>query len=125
MENNSFNYTYSATENKEVLEIRKKYVPEEESKLDELKRLDRAVQNAGMLESLTVGITGALIFGVGMCIGLGALAGSKIVAVVLGVIGAAVMFCAHPVCRICNKRKKEQHLPRILKLSEELINENT
>lgn len=37
---NTFTYKYSAKENKEVQEIRKKYLPQSESKLDELKRLD-------------------------------------------------------------------------------------
>ena len=32
-----FSYIYSAKENKEILEIRKKYLPQEESKPDELK----------------------------------------------------------------------------------------
>ena len=33
---NGFSYTYSAPENQEVLNIRKKYLPQEESKLEEL-----------------------------------------------------------------------------------------
>jgi len=46
----TFIYSYSAKENKEVQEIRKKYLPQEESKLDELRRLDSAVQTSGMME---------------------------------------------------------------------------
>lgn len=51
-----FSYIYSAKENKEILEIRKKYLPREESKLDELKRLDKIVQTSGTVESLCAGI---------------------------------------------------------------------
>ena len=40
MNGNAFSYTYSAPENQEVLSIRKKYLPREETKLEELKRLD-------------------------------------------------------------------------------------
>ena len=65
---NTFNYTYSAKENAEILEIRKKYLPQGESKLEELKRLDEAVQEAGTIESLCAGIVGSLIFGVGFCL---------------------------------------------------------
>ena len=43
MENNTFSYNYSATRNKEVESIRKKYLPHEESKLETLKRLDYRV----------------------------------------------------------------------------------
>ena len=41
-----FVYSYSGAANSEVLAIRKKYL-REESKIDELKRLDREVQEAG------------------------------------------------------------------------------
>ena len=42
MENNSFQYTYSAPENQEVLMIREKYIPKEETKLEKLRRLDES-----------------------------------------------------------------------------------
>ncbi len=59
----SFSYSYSAKENKEVQEIRKKYLPQGESKMDELKRFDYTVQTSGIMESFCAGISGALIFG--------------------------------------------------------------
>ncbi len=49
---NTFNYTYSAKENAEILEICKKYLPQCESKLEELKRLDKAVQAAGTIATM-------------------------------------------------------------------------
>ena len=61
-QHNSFSYTYSAPENQEVLSIRKKYLPQEESKLDELKRLDHLVQTSGVLESLCAGIGGVFLW---------------------------------------------------------------
>ena len=62
MNENAFSYTYSATCNQEVLNIRKKYLPHEETKLEELKRLDSLVQNSGVMESLCAGIGGCLVF---------------------------------------------------------------
>ena len=76
MEKNTFNYTYSAEKNKEVESIRRKYMPEEESKLEILKNLDMRVQTAGTIESLSFGIIGALVFGVGMCFFLDVFAGA-------------------------------------------------
>ena len=67
---NTFSYKYSAKENKEVEEIRKKYLPQSESKLEELKRLDGRVQSSGVLEALCVGIGGLLLFGLGMCLAM-------------------------------------------------------
>ena len=66
----TFIYKYSAKENAEVQAIRKKYLPREESKLEELKRLDCMVQNSGTMESLCVGIGGTLVLGIGMCLAM-------------------------------------------------------
>lgn len=120
MEQQTFNYHYSAKENKEIQEIRKRYLPKSESKIEELKRLDRRVQMAGQAQSLCAGIIGCLIFGVGMCIVLQAIKGSIVLGVILGIIGAAAMLCAYPVFRFISGKVKSQLIPRILELSDEL-----
>ena len=116
----SFSYTYSAKENQEVLAIRKKYLPREETKLEELKRLDRTVQNSGVMEALIVGMVGCLIFGVGTCFGLGVFGKVTWPALVFGFVGAVGMILAYPVNRKCYNKVKNQHLPRILELTAEL-----
>lgn len=119
----TFRYCYSAKENKEVLEIRKKYLPREESKLEELKRLDNTVQQSGMAESLCAGIGGALVFGLGLCFAMQVL-GSGVVLTVLGVllgmIGAGGMLAAYPVYRKVFDKTKAKLAPRILELTAEL-----
>ena len=117
---NTFQYTYSAPENQEVLNIRKKYMPHEETKMEELKRLDNLVQGSGVMESLCVGIGGALIFGLGMCLTMEVIGHMIWLGVVLGLIGMAGMIFAYPVYRKFFARAKEQHAPRILQLTEEL-----
>ena len=123
---NQFTYTYSAKENKEIQEIQKKYLPQVESKFDELKRLDAQVQNSGMVESLSVGIGGALIFGLGMCLAMQVI-GTGIVMMILGIliglVGMAGMLVAHPVYRKKQRKTKEKFAPRILELTEELYQE--
>ena len=117
---NTFSYTYSAKENQEVLNIRKKYLPQEESKLEELKRLDNLVQTAGIAESLCAGIGGAMIFGLGLCLAMEVIGRMIWLGVVLGLIGMAGMLFAYPVYRKFFAKAKEQHTPRILHLAEEL-----
>lgn len=118
-----FCYKYSAKDNKEVQEIRRKYLPQSENKLEELKRLDRMVQDSGMIEALCAGIGGLMVFGLGMCLAMQVL-GSGILIIVLGVllgiIGMVSMVAAYPIYRKVYNRAKEQHTPRILELSEEL-----
>ena len=126
MQKDIFTYSYSAKENAEVQAIRKKYLPKSESKLEELKRLDEMVQASGMVESLSAGIGGALIFGLGMCLAMQVI-GSGIVIMILGVLigiaGMVGMLVAYPVYRKIFKRSKEKYAPRILELTAELTGE--
>lgn len=121
----TFIYQYSAKENQEVEAIRRKYLPREESKLEELKRLDHTVQTSGMTEALCAGIGGALVFGFGMCltmqvIGSGALI--MVLGVLLGITGIGGMLAAYPVYRKVFNKTKQRFAPRILELTTELVN---
>ena len=126
MTDTTFSYRYSAKENKEVQEIRRKYLPREESKLEELKRLDDMVQNSRTMKSLCVGIGGALVFGLGLCLAMQVI-GSGIFAialgVILGIIGIGGMVVAYPIYRKVFGKTKEKLAPRILELSAELSGE--
>lgn len=119
-----FSYSYSAEENEEARSIREKYLPKEESKLDAVRRLDAKIQSAGLIESLAVGIIGVLVFGLGMCMGLGAVAGGMTFGVILGVTGALIMLSAYPMYRICFRAAKEKYVPEILRLTEEIGTES-
>ena len=124
----TFIYKYSAKENKEVQEIRNKYIPREESKFEELKRLDDMVQNSGTLESLCFGIGGALIFGLGLCLAMQVIGSGlvmMIIGVLIGIVGMAGMLVAYPVYRKVFSATKEKYAPRILELTAELTGEKT
>jgi len=121
MENTTFSYNYSATRNKEVESIRKKYMPHEESKLERLKKLDLRVQMAGTIESLCFGIVGALVFGIGMCFFLDVFAGAAWLTALLMVLGAVIMIPAYPIYRRIARKTKTELTPEILRLSEEIM----
>jgi F0F1-type ATP synthase assembly protein I len=121
MENTTFNYTYSAARNKEVENIRKKYMPREESKLETLKKLDARAQGAGMIEGLSVGIIGALVFGIGMCFFLDVFAGAPWLTALLMILGTVIMIPAYPIYRKIASKTKAELTPEILRLSEEIM----
>lgn len=53
MDNNEkFEYTYSAKQQVELETIRKKYLPEKETKMDKLRRLDKSVTCPGTIISI-------------------------------------------------------------------------
>ena len=117
----TFTYNYSATQSKEIERIRSKYLPKEENKLETLRRLDSRVQKAGMTESLSVGIVGSLVFGIGMCFGLGALPAAPWLAYLFGLTGISIMLPAYPIYKRISRRTKEALAPEILRLTDELI----
>ena len=120
MNENAFSYTYSATCNQEVLNIRKKYLPREETKLEELKRLDSLVQNSGVTQSLCAGIGGCLIFGLGLCLAMEVIGQMIWLGMILGLVGTGGMVAAFPVYRKFFNKAKAQHSLRILELADEL-----
>lgn len=117
----SYNYVYSAKSYDEVEAIRKRYVREEPDALEQLKSLDSKVRTAGTLEGLTLGIIGALVFGIGLCIGLDAIGGSDVLSVLFCIAGALMMIPAYPISKRISNKTKAELTPEILKLSDEIL----
>ena len=55
----TFEYNYSAKQQKEIKTIREKYVPKEENKMEQLRRLDASATKPGTAASIIVGVIGA------------------------------------------------------------------
>lgn len=120
--NQSFQYTYSAPQNDEVKKIREKYLPKEESKMDQLRRLDESSTKKGLACSLTMGTISSLILGVGMCCTMVWSDILFIPGVIIGLVGIAGVALAYPLNNYLNKKERERLAPEILKLTTELMN---
>ena len=125
MENNqekeTFKFTYSAKEQEEIKNIRKKYVVPEEDKMEQLRRLDAGVAQKGTTAALIAGIMGTLLLGIGMCccmVWQGAWFGPGIL---IGVIGIAVLAAAYPLYNHVTQKEREKIAPEILRLTDELM----
>ena len=126
MENNSFEYTYCAERQQEIEAIRKKYLPKEEDKMEQLRRLDAIPQQKAQTKSLCVGILGALIMGTGMSLAMtdiGAALGSlaMILGVVIGLMGMVLAALAYPVYNRTLTKAQQKIAPEVLRLTEELM----
>lgn len=126
MEENHFEYSYSAPtseERKEIESIRNNYIKKDNinEKLDRLRKIDGKVRETPGLISLIIGISGILIFGLGLAMILE----WKILAwgIVVSVVGVAAMFIAYPIYIKLDKRMRDKYLDEILKLSDELLND--
>lgn len=120
--NSSFEYTYSAKVQKEVEEIRKKYLPKEEDKLETLKRMDRDAEKPGMMMSISIGTIGSLLLGVGMCCTMvwGSTPWVFVLGVVVGLLGLIIAAQAYPMYKKITKKQREKIADQILELSKEL-----
>ena len=127
MENKEgFNFTYSAAQQQEVENIRKKYLPKEEDKMEQLRKLHAIPTQKAQAASLAVGIIGALIMGTGMSLAMtdiGAALGSlaMVIGILVGIVGMVLVALAYPLYNRVLKKQREKIAPKILHLSDELL----
>lgn len=116
-----FSYTYSAKEHDELKKIRQKYIPKEEDKMEQLRRLDRSVYEKSTMVSIILGVVGALILGIGMCCAMVWQGMWFITGIIIGVIGIGIVTVAYPVYNHVVKKEREKIAPEILRLTDELM----
>ncbi len=126
--NNEFKFTYNApseAQRKEIESIRRQYTtskPQSESKMERLLRLDNTVKNNATMYPLILGVVGTLISGLGMAM---VLEWNMILfGVIVGIIGLVPIALAYPLHKYVLKKMKNKYGDEILRLSEELLNEN-
>ena len=127
MENKEgFSFTYSAQQQKEIEAIRKKYLPKEADKMQQLRKLHAVPTQKAQAASLAVGVVGALIMGTGMSLAMteiGAALGSlaMVLGILVGVAGMVLVALAYPLYNRVLKKERQRIAPEILRLSDELL----
>ena len=119
-QNGTFSYTYSAKQQEEVKGIRQKYAPREESKLEQLRKLDQSVKKAGTKASLILGIISSLLLGTGMAC-IMEWPGYFYIGLAVGFIGLVGMVLAYPLYAAMTSKRRKKLAPRIIELSDELM----
>ncbi len=117
MENKEgFNFIYSAAQRQEVEDIRKKYLPKEEDKMEQLRKLHAIPTQKAQAASLAVGVIGALIVSTGMSLAmtdigsaLGVLA--MILGIVVGIVGMVLVALAYLLYNRVLKKQREKIAP--------------
>lgn len=119
----TFTYTYSASQQEEIKNIREKYAPasRKEDKMEQLRRLDKSVTKPGGIVSLTVGIISVLIMGTGMSCVMVWGETMFVPGIIIGIIGIAGMTAAYPIYKAITKRQQKKLAPEILRLTDELM----
>lgn len=122
LDKTGFEFTYSAKKQEEVEKIRNKYVLKEESKMEQLIRLDKQAERPGTIASIVIGTIGILILGAGMSCVLVGNSSIEILAVgiVVGIIGMVVAGSAYPIYNKVTKKERKKVAEQIIALSNEL-----
>lgn len=119
--NEAFEYTYSPTQQAEIKEIRKKYLPKEEDKMEQLRKLDKNATARGTKMSILVGTVSSLIMGTGMSCCMVWTDSLLIPGILIGIVGLLGVAAAYPLYLHITKKERERIAPEILRLSEELL----
>ena len=127
MENKEgFRFTYSAAQQQELENIRKKYLPKEEDKMELLRRLHAIPTQKAQSAALAAGIVGALIMGTGMSLAMtdiGAALGSiaMLLGIVVGIVGMVLVALAYPIYNHVLSKARQRIAPEILRLTDQLM----
>lgn len=119
-QNSVFRYTYSAQQQQEIKEIRKKYSPPQEDKMEQLRRLDAGAARPGTAAALALGILSTLALGIGMCCAT-VWQAYFVPGIFIGVLGIAGIAAAYPVYTAVTKRRRRAIAGQILALTDELL----
>lgn len=87
----TFEYRYSAKQQEEIEAIRRKYLPKEEDKMEQLRQMDKRVSRKG-----------------------------TIISIIIGVIGIVMIALAYPLYERITKKERKKIAPLILNLADEL-----
>ena len=103
------------------------YSTKQTTKVDELKKLDRKVKKPAEITAYCLGVVFALIIGVGMCLAMQVIGGTiawLAVGVVVGVIGLVLCALNYLFYQKIVQSRKKKYADQILKLSDEILNQD-
>lgn len=128
MENkDKFTYTYTApteAERREIESIRRQYKPDGKTpdKVDRLRKLHTKVTNRANVSAIALGVVGILIFGAGLALVLEF--GEYVAGIITAAVGIIPIAVALPVYKAVIKAGRRKYGEEIVRLSDELLEDN-
>lgn len=105
-----------------VESIRNDYENKEQSKIDELKALDKKVHRPVNVFAYVFGAISALVMGTGMCLSMKVIGESLniVFGIVIGVLGIALCIANYFIYKAILKKRKDKYSSAILALCDEV-----
>lgn len=113
----------------EAQQIRSEYEAKQQTKLEQLKKLDNRVKMPSQIFAYSFGAAGSLVLGTGMCLALGTIGASlaspigMVLGACVGVVGIAMVSLNYLFYKLILKRSKNKYGKQILDLSDKILNE--
>ena len=114
-----------------VQKIRTQYTEKQHTELDKLKALDAKVKKPANVFAYIYGSLGAIVMGAGMSLvmtDIGAvigLTGTMVPGIAIGIVGMGMALSTYPLYKNILNLRKKKYAPQILKLSEQIIHDQT
>lgn len=105
-------------------QIANEYAPKNTTKVVALRKLDIKAKLPSVIFGYSIGVVSALIFGIGMCLGMGQIGnnttGSFILGIVIGLIGMIGMGINYPIYKHILENGKKKYAFEIMELAKEI-----
>lgn len=112
-------FNASSTDRAKAQDIQRQYLSREDNKLEQLKRLDSRVKAPGKVVATVLGVVGALTMGAGMSLVM--VWGNMSTGLILGIPGLVVALLSFPAYSLITGSRRKKYAPEILRLSDNLI----
>ena len=110
-------------EQKYIKNVVEQYKKKENTKLEELKALDKKAKRTANTFAYIFGILGSLVLGFGMSVAMKViLAEYMYLGIIIGLIGILMVSVNYPIYKRLLARGKNRYASQILELSNELLN---
>lgn len=103
--------------------IAKEYAPKDNSRIVALKKLDAKAKLPATIFAYSFGILSSLVAGLGMCLSMGVLGGSRpltVLGIVIGIAGFACCGVNYPIYKKLLNRGKAKYAYEIVELARQI-----
>lgn len=106
-------------------QIKNNYTPKtkEQTKLEELKAMDKKVKNPARVFAYTFGTVGSLILGTGMCLAMKIIGNLMPLGIGVGLVGIAMVSLNYTIYHAILNKRKAKYANQIIEKSNELLND--
>jgi len=100
--------------------IAKDYAPKDNSKIVALKKLDNRAKLPAIVFAYSCGIVSTLVFGTGMCLAMQVIGNSKVLGIMIGIIGLIGCGLNYPIYKKMLEKGKAKYAFEIVQLAREI-----